>query len=130
MLLNLDHAEFGSLLATCAAGGVTDAAVLRLLPSQVAQSLVALRTALPCGTDVPCLVTAHPALLLADHRVAGSITALRVQAARSGVDIDALALEAPSAFGELLGEFMDCDGRLDQVHPFLRAWMSGNLGVR
>jgi hypothetical protein len=131
-LLWLDDAEFSSLLGACATGDAADAAVLRMSPGQVAQALLALRSALPYGSDASALVTAHPALLLAPAgRILSSMSALRAQAAeRGGVEVDVLIRDFPSAFGELLGELIECDGQLDMVHPFLRAWMFGNLGVR
>lgn len=131
-LLWLDDAEFSSLLGACATGDAADAAVLRLSPCQVAQALLALRSALPYGSDASALVTAHPALLLAPAgRILSSMSVLRAQAAeRGGVEVDVLVRDFPSAFGELLGELIECDGQLHRVHPFLRAWMFGNLGVR
>jgi hypothetical protein len=129
-LLALDTADFGGLLVTCAARPHVD--VLRLSACHVAASLAGLTQGVPTGTDVSQLVAAYPALLLVPKpsgSVAAAVEALK-DAAPRGVDVEALAMDMPSAFGELLGEFLECGHRLEEVDPLLRAWLCGSLGVR
>lgn len=119
-LLAVSADDFSCCLCVCDARET--GALLELGTRELAVRVADVRQALPAGTDAGKIVAASPSLLLQEQagaRVRAALETLR----EAGADPAALALERPGSFGGVLAKLCSTDSSVQQLAPFLRAWV-------